>query len=193
MGIEFELKYRATPQLQQQILAEIPGQEQHFSMQTTYYDTPSASLSARRYTLRQRMENGISVCTLKVPAENDARGEWEVNCDSIEEAIPALCKLSRLADLPALLAEGIVSVCGARFTRIARTMELPDCQVELAIDEGVLTGGGKELPLCEVEVELKAGNQAVCVAFAQKLAEVYHLTPESKSKFRRALDLYRGE
>ena len=193
MGIEFELKYRATPQLQQQILGEIPGADQRFSMQTTYYDTPSASLSARHYTLRRRMENEVSVCTLKAPATNSARGEWEVNCDSIETAIPMLCKLGCPADLPVLTAEGVVPICGARFTRIARTVELPDCVVELAIDEGVLMGGGKEIPLCEVEIELKSGSQAVCVAFAQKLAELYRLTPEEKSKFRRALDLYRGE
>ena len=190
MGIEFELKYRATPQLQQQILGEIPGEDQRFSMQTTYYDTPSASLSARHYTLRRRTENEVSVCTLKVPAENGARGEWEVNCDFIEAAIPMLCKLGCPADLPVLTAEGIDPICGAKFTRIARTVELPDCVVELAIDEGVLMGGGKEIPLCEVEIELKSGSQAVCVAFAQKLAELYRLIPEEKSKFRRALDLY---
>lgn len=192
MGIEFELKYRATVEIQQAIRAEIPGQERLFSMQTTYYDTPDGALSARRYTLRRRMENEISVCTLKAPA-GDARGEWEVNCDRIEDAIHMLCKLGAPEDLAALTAEGVIPICGARFHRIARTVELPECTVELALDEGVLTGGGKELPLCEVEVELKSGMKAVCVAFAEKLAEVYGLTPEPKSKFRRALDLYRGE
>lgn len=193
MGIEFELKYRADDLAQQAILAEIPGQEQTFSMQTTYYDTPDRALSSRHYTLRRRMENEASVCTLKAPAPGGARGEWEAECDSIEKAIPMLCKLGAPADLPVLTAEGIEPICGARFQRIARTIELPECTVELAVDKGILTGGGKEQPLCEVEVELKAGNQAVCVAFAQKLAEVYGLVPETKSKFRRALALYRGE
>ena len=193
MGIEFELKFRATPQAQQNILAEIPGQEQRFSMQTIYYDTPSGALSARHYTLRRRMENDASVCTLKAPAPGGARGEWETECGAIEEAIPVLCKLGAPADLPDLTAEGLLPICGARFQRTARTLELPDCTVELAVDRGVLTGGGRELPLCEVEVELKAGSEAVCVAFARKLAELYGLTPEPKSKFRRALGLYRGE
>ena len=193
MGIEFELKFQAAEEAQQAILAEIPGQEQTFSMQTTYFDTPSGALSFRHYTLRRRMENECSVCTLKIPAPGGARGEWEVECDRIEDAIPMLCKLGAPEELPALVAEGIEPICGARFTRIARTLELPDCTVELAVDKGILTGGGRELPLSEVEVELKSGEQAVCVAFAKKLAEVYGLTPEPKSKFRRALDLYRGE
>ena len=192
MGIEFELKYRATAQVQQAIRAEIPGQEHLFSMQTTYYDTPDGALSAKHYTLRRRMENDISVCTLKAPA-GDARGEWEVNCDRIEDAIPMLCKLDGPEDLLTLTAPGVIPICGARFHRIARTVELPECTVELALDEGVLTGGGKELPLCEVEVELKAGMKEVCLVFAKKLAEVYGLTPEPKSKFRRALELYRGD
>lgn len=193
MGIEFELKYRATEQVQQAILAEIPGQEQQFSMQTTYYDTPRGSLSARHYTLRRRMENEVSVCTLKTPGADNARSEWEVECGSIEEAIPILCKLIGSQELSELTAGGIEAVCGARFTRIARTIELPDCTVELAVDSGILTGGGREQPLCEVEVELKSGEKAVCIAFARKLAELYGLTPEPQSKFRRALALYRGE
>ena len=193
MGIEFELKFRATPEIQQAILAEMPGQEHTYSMQTTYYDTPSGVLSARHYTLRRRMENDASVCTLKAPAPGGARGDWETECGAIEDAISVLCKLGAPADLPALVAEGLLPICGARFTRVARTLELPDCTVELAVDSGILTGGGKEIPLCEVEVELKSGEPAICVAFAKKLAELYGLTPEPKSKFRRALDLYRGE
>lgn len=192
MGVEFELKYRATAEIQQDIRAEIPGSEHRFSMQTTYYDTPDGALSAKHYTLRRRMENDLSVCTLKAPA-GDSRGEWEVHCDRIEDAIPALCKLGAPEDLASLTAEGITPICGARFQRIARTVELPECTVELALDEGVLTGGGKEIPLCEVEVELKSGMKAVCIAFSEKLAEVYGLSPEPKSKFRRALELYRGE
>ncbi len=40
-------------------------------------------------------------------------------------------------------------------TRRALTVELESCTVELALDSGVLLGSGRELPLCEVEVELK--------------------------------------
>lgn len=193
MGIEFELKYRATPQIQQQILEEIPGEEQTFSMQTTYYDTPSGALSARFFTLRRRMENGLAVCALKTPAGKDARGEWEVRCDRIEDAAEKLCKLGAPKELTVLAAEGLAPICGARFTRTARIIRLPDCLVELAVDTGILTGGGRQAPVCEVEVELKSGSREVCVAFAKKLAEVYGMSPEPKSKFRRALALYRGE
>ena len=46
---------------------------------------------------------------------------------------------------------------------------------------------------CEVEVELKSGEDVQAVAFANILAEKYGLIPEHKSKYRRALGLARGE
>lgn len=184
MGVEFELKFRATPESLESIRKHIPGAEQVFTMETTYYDNPEGALSAKYYTLRRRQENHISVCTLKTPAKTQGRNEYETECDTIEEAIPILCKLSGEV-LPA----AVFPVCGARFTRIAKTVTLENCTVEVALDQGVLTGGGKEIPLCEAEVELKAGAREDASAYALQLALAFGLVPEKKSKFRRAKDL----
>ena len=186
MGIEFELKFRATPIQQVLLMKKFPQEGQSFAMETVYYDTPDSALSRRAYTLRRRMENELSVCTLKVPSGTYGRGEFEVNCPTIEAAIPELCKLSGITDLPALLEKGITPVCGAKFTRIAKTIVTPTFTVELALDSGILSGGGKEIPLCEVELELKEGKAEDVVAFAKELAAEYALTPELKSKFARA-------
>lgn len=193
MGIEYELKFRATEAVQAAILADTAGATAHFDMQTTYYDTPSGALSARYYTLRRRMENGVSVCTVKTPMGSAGRGEWEVECGRIEDAVEMLCKLGAPADLPLLVQEGIVATCGAKFHRIAKTISLPDCTLELALDQGILTGGGREIPLCEVEVELKDGSPEACNRYAATLANRFGLVPETKSKFRRALALHKGE
>ncbi len=192
MGIEFELKCRATPEKLAAIRAAVTGQTQHFSMHTTYYDTPDGALSARYYTLRQRWENQTSVCTLKFPITDSGRGEFEVETPTIEDAIPELCKLSKLPDLPTLTEKGVVPVCGAKFDRTAITVTLSDTIVELALDEGILYGGGKEQPLCELEVELKSGSRDTATAYAALLADKYGLLPEPASKFRRALSLARG-
>jgi hypothetical protein len=74
-------------------------------------------------------------------------------------------------------------------TRLAGTLNTEGCTVELALDRGVLLGGGREVPLCEVEVELKAGSEEDALLFAQRLAVKYGLTQENRSKFRRALEL----
>ena len=193
MGIEFELKFRVTPEQLAAIGRDISAPEQRFQMHTTYYDTPEGALSDRFYTLRCRLENGVGLCTFKYPAGELDRGEVELPCENIREAIPELCKLSGVEELACLTAAGVVAVCGANFTRIAKTLVLEDCTVELALDQGSLYGADKTVPLCEVEVELKAGSRQAAIAYAAALAFRYGLEQEQTSKFRRALALARGE
>ena len=193
MGTDFELKYRAAEQTISAIREEIPGQEVLLQMQTTYYDCVDGSLSARHWTLRRRLENGTSICTLKTPGHGNERQEWEVESDSIFEAVPALCKLGCPEVLLSFAQTGLVAICGAQFQRIAKMIRFQDSLLELALDQGVLIGGSSKLPLCEIEVELKEGNQADCLAFAEALARRYRLTPEPIGKFGRAIALYRGK
>lgn len=192
MGVELELKYKADEAALQSINAAFPEPGITLQMETVYYDTPDGALSARHYTLRKRLENGVRVCTLKTPAKQ-GRNEWETECDNIQDAVPVLCKLGGPEELSSLTQSGLVPVCGAKFTRIAKTVQLPDAVVELALDRGVLTGGDKALPFWEVEAELKSGSEAALMVFAQALARRFSLKPEPKSKFRRSLDLAKGE
>lgn len=193
MATEFELKYAATAAQLDQIRAALPGDYTSISMETTYYDTRDHALSARKWTLRRRLENGVSICTLKTPAGGLQRHEWEVACGTIEAAIPELCKHSNLSELAKLTANGVAPVCGARFTRLACPLTLDGAAAELALDHGVLFAGHRELPFAELEAELKSGNQDALVRWTDNLARRFELIPESKSKFRRALDLAQGE
>lgn len=192
MGREFELKFTAEPGILPQIRAAFPGAWQEISMETAYYDTPEGLLGQRRWTLRRRYENGASVCTVKTPCADGGRGEWETERDRIEDAIPELCKLGCPEELLSLTEGGLIHICGAKFTRHALTVEQGGCTLEIALDEGLLLGGGKELPLCEVEVELKSGTDADALAFAQILARRFGLRSEPKSKYLRALELASG-
>ena len=193
MGKEYELKFRSNPEIQEEILQNYPGETVKYAMETTYYDTLDGAVSSRRYMLRRRMENGRSVCTLKTPGTGLERGEWETEAESVESAVSELCKLGAPADLVQLVKSGLTATCGARFTRTARTLVLPGGTVELACDRGVLTGGGREMPLCEVEVELKSGSKTAADAFGAELQEKYGLKTEPESKFCRAFALYKGE
>lgn len=188
MAVEFELKYRATEAALDSIAAAFAEAPVLYQMETTYYDTADRSLSARHITLRRRQENEISVCALKAPAAL-GRLEFELRRDTIEDAIPELCKLSGLSELPVLLSNGVAPVCGARFTRRAYQISYMDSLLELALDQGVLLGGGKELPLCEVEVELKEGDPRHAALYAANLSLAYGLTEETESKFKRAYRL----
>ena len=76
MGSEFELKYKATPEILSAVLATLPGQVQHFEMRTTYYDTVHRLLAGRHWTLRRRIENGVSICTFKTPGADGANMDY---------------------------------------------------------------------------------------------------------------------
>ena len=192
MGVEFELKFSAAPAQQEAIQKQYLNTYKQYQMQTTYYDTPDAALSARHITLRCRMENREAVCTVKTPIAGYGRGEWDCRCDDIGKAIPMLVEAGAPQALLELTAAGVTPVCGARFTRYAGTVDFAGAVLEIALDSGVLLGGGQEVPLCEVEVELKSGEPEAAIAFGMELQRCFALTPQKKSKFRRALELAQG-
>lgn len=192
MGREFELKYRATEKILTAV-AEKYGPFREIFMETTYFDTEDGTLAARRVTLRRRMENENSVCTVKTPLPDGSRGEWEIRWDEPQTMVAALCAAGAPRELLTLTQGGIGPVCGARFTRLATTVTLPDGEAELALDRGVLLGGGREMALLELEVEQKSGPDEATLDFAKALAAEFGLQPELESKFRRAQKLAKGE
>ena len=192
MGREFELKYAATAEAQAAIRAAY-GPWREIRMETTYFDTPDGALSAQHMTLRLRKENDETVCTLKTPLPDGSQGEWECLATDICDGIRALIAMGAPKFLAGLTANGVIPRCGARFTRLAAEIATADGMAELALDSGILLGGNREIPLCEVEVELKSGSEAAAIAFARELADNYGLKEEDKSKFRRAMDLVQGE
>ncbi len=191
MGQEIERKFVCSEETFAQLKADFPGGTP-IEMATTYYDTFDGKLNNRHWTLRRRFENGVSVCTLKTPSADGNRNEWEVECGSIMAAIPQLVKLGAPMELMVLTVSGLQEVCGAAFTRLALLIPVEGGAVELALDQGKLLGGGREAPIREVEVELKEGEEEIVNAFVARLTEKYPLTPEAKSKYKRAMALAMG-
>lgn len=192
MGREFELKYTATAQQQDAIGAAFAGLRR-IEMESLYYDTADRALAAHSITLRLRRENGNPVCTLKTPLPDGSRGEWECAAETMEAGIQKLLQLGAPTILTQLTAGGVQVCCGARFVRLAGEITTADGTAELALDRGVLLGGTREIPLYEVEVELKTGSDAACLAFAEALAQKFDLQLQTESKFCRASALAQGE
>lgn len=188
MGREFELKYRLNAGAKREIQKNY-GPFREITMRTAYYDTPAGDLGKRRWTLRRRMENETYVCTVKIPLPDGSKGEWEIPCDDLMCAIPELCRMGAPKELESLTRGGLVSICGAAFTRLAADVTFGNSSMELALDEGILFREDRQMPLLELEVELKSGEDGCAVAFAKLLAEAYGLEPEPISKFKRARDL----
>ena len=186
MAVEYELKYRATPEILEKIQADLAGNYTVTEMTTTYYDTPGSDLAKLYWTLRHRQEGEVHICTLKTPAGIDGRSEYEWKCEDIMDAIPHLCRLCGSSALSQLAQRGLVPTCGARFTRTARKIIAGSTMAELALDCGVLVNGEKEEPFAEVEVELKQGYREEADVMGLLIREAYGLTTENRSKFMRA-------
>ena len=73
MGREYELKYAATPEILSKIRLEYPNFKT-IQMETTYYDTMDGILGRLHWTVRRRLENGVSVCTVKTNLPDGSRG-----------------------------------------------------------------------------------------------------------------------
>lgn len=187
MGRELEWKYAADGETLDAMEREHPGGWRKIVMETRYLDTDRGDFAARRWTFRRRMENGRAVYCLKTPGADGARGEWEWQGQDAADAVEQLVadgapeELKRLTD-----GHDLREICGAAFTRRCLMVALGKAQVEVALDNGVLRGGGLEVPLSEIEVEHKEGDEAVSRRFAETVAETYGLPELTESKFVRA-------
>ncbi len=188
MGRELELKFAASSETLD-AMEEKYAPLTPITMHTRYFDTPHQVFRGRRWTLRLRLENGRPICTLKTRLSDGSRGEYETESGDIVSAIPALLEQGAPAELEELAREGLEEVCGARFTRLARIIDVPGGQVELALDRGEFTGGGRTLPFTEAEAELKAGPDEVLARFGRALAAEFSLREEPRSKIQRAMAL----
>lgn len=188
MGRELELKFAASSETLD-AMEEKYAPLTPITMHTRYFDTPHQAFRERRWTLRLRLENGRPICTLKTRLPDGSRGEYETESGDIVSAIPVLLEQGAPAELEELAREGLEEVCGARFTRLARIIDVPGGQVELALDRGEFTGGGRTLPFTEAEAELKAGPDEVLARFGRALAEEFSLREEPRSKIQRAMAL----
>lgn len=136
-----------------------------------YYDTPAAELNQQRAALRVRQAGDRYIQTLKTQGElvNGAhrRQEWEWPLSG-----PSL-SLGLLADTP--LADGInlaqlSPVFETNFTRQVVMLDDGEAVIECALDNGVIAAGEQEIPLHEVEFELKTGDASRLLVWAEELA-----------------------
>ena len=191
MGKEIELKYllKSSEQIDELlshpiILEQIAGPLRVINMDSIYYDTSDGALSMARISLRRRRENSDTVFTVKTPKVSDgafsARGEWQVNARSLDDALPLLKQAGAPQDLFDIL-ENRQLVPRARTTFVRKTVPLK-LGAELCLDSGFL---GVDA-FAEMELELTHGNVEELQAFGEKCRSAFSLTPESRSKYHRA-------
>lgn len=160
-----------------------------------YYDTPDLTLHKHRIAVRLRHIGQRWLQTVKTEGRVSAglheRPEWEyetaentLNFERLED--PKLRDF--FADVT--LRHTLRPVFTTEFARTRRILEWPSGEVvELALDRGEIRAGDRTQPICEVELELKAGASGRLFEFALQLQDTIPLRLENVSKAERGYQL----
>ena len=184
---EIELKFACGPEDLAAVLAAAPTGEpagdETRELISVYFDTPDLVLQKAGASLRVREHEGRRTQTLK-------RGRGLVR-EEHEEPIEGLAPDPALEPLPSLLPDGATlrPAFNVRVSRRQRTFRYQTAEIELALDQGEVTGGDRQSPICEVELELKSGPPSALFALARELAAAapLYLAFDSKSARGQAL------
>ena len=162
---EVELKFLCTPADLGAVLAAAPaGDDESRELISVYFDTADLTLQKAGVTLRVRESKGRRIQTLK-------RGEG-LSREEHEAPISGDRPDRELGPLKTYLPddEALHPAFNVRVTRRQRTLRYQDAEIELALDQGEVTGGSRRSPICEVELELKSGPPAALFTLARELS-----------------------
>ena len=167
----------------------------HLSLYNIYFDTPDQQLRQQRVALRLRRIGSQAkpewLQTLKTGGNDDSalsrRGEWEFPVPGAALTREALTATpwSDIDPQGRLFA----SLKPCFVTAFERTIWLVRRQgghvVEVALDIGQIEADGQCAPICELELELKAGQPAALFDIAQQIAHTMAVLPANLSKAER--------
>ena len=163
-----------------------------------YYDTPEFALRDHGVALRLRRVGTHWLQTLKSAGRVEAglhqREEFETPVPAQILNYPAL---AQSAAAPVLADPGLPlrlrPVFATDFKRTTRRLEpAAGTLIEFCLDRGVISAGSAQLPISEIELELKSGPPEQLVRFALGLLEFVPLRLEPASKAERGYALAVG-
>ena len=185
---EVELKFLCTPADLGAVLAAAPaGDDESRELISVYFDTAGLALQKAGVTLRVRESKGRRVQTLK-------RGDG-LSREEHEAPIAGDQPDRELGPLKSYLPEDepLRPAFSVRVTRRQRTFRYQDAEIELALDQGEVTGGSGRSPICELELELKSGPPAALFTLARELSKAAPLYLSFDGKAARGQALVAGE
>ena len=201
MTTEIELKLSLLPgqlaHLKHHPLLAKAGPALRRRLVSVYFDTPELELMQAQAALRVRRVGRRWVQTIKIGGGSAGglhqRPEWET---PVAGAAPEPARF----DAPAVQAlltparlERLRPVFETQFWRTAWTVPVSGGgSIEVALDQGLVSGGGHSQPICEVELELKSGKPVALYDLALALAADVDLFPDPVSKAQRGYALFQN-
>lgn len=197
--MEIELKLALPPQQAAAFVKRmarrrsVPVQQ---DLVTRYFDTPDFALSAQGVALRVRRVGRRWLQTLKTEGERQGglsrRVEFEM---PVSRGVPDWSRFPPEAQtyVPEALRAQLAPVFETRFHRTAWLIAgKGGAQVEVALDVGEVVSGERRQPICEIELELKAGQPDALFALALGWAAAFDCLPFDVSKAERGVRLAHG-
>jgi len=183
---EIELKFLCAPGDLGAVLAAAPdGDDDSGELISVYFDTPDLTLQKQGVSLRVRESKGRRILTMK-RGEGLAREEYETPLESNQPT-------AELAPLKEILSESdaaaLTPAFNVRVNRRQRLVRYGEAEIELALDQGEVSGGRRVSPISEVELELKSGRPEALFDLARELAKSapLYLSFDTKSARGQAL------
>lgn len=168
------------------------------SLMNAYFDTDTASLMQGGMALRIRAVNGQFIQTVKTRGSNrvgmHARGEWEwfLPTDRLDLSLLSEVPLPEsLQDM--VWSRELVEVYRTDFERQVWNIVTEDSKMEVVCDQGWVTSPYGKDAICELELELKEGQETALYQFALQLAEQVPMQVSLVSKAQKGVRLKYGQ
>ena len=206
--MEIELKYKIETIKQYNSLLTDPWiaslaeneEPETVRMKAAYFDTEDLTFIRHNIAFRIRSEGERTLATLKW-GDDDAgvSGLYirsEINIPVTDPTCffapdPAIFKESAEGrDLLDILdGNPLVNIFEMVFTRKRIRIDYGQSILELALDEGGIIAGDRDLQFRELEIEIYSGSKEDLLAIGRQIAKKYNLRPETKTKFARGVEL----
>ena len=192
--VEIELKFQLPESKKKSVLQALkPKTAQKIRLQAKYYDTTERLLAQNHMAIRLRQEGDHWVQTFKASGKNHLeRIEHEVHlgqCDIEPELNLELFSENKVVKdlLDQVLGEQQQLMLQFK-TDVQRTFKIfsiDETDIEVCLDDGIVSAAELSEKICEVEFELKQGSPEQLILFTQEWVKKYQLWLDVRSKAER--------
>ena len=194
--IKLELAPASLPRLKKiPLIRALEAPAKRTTEVSVYFDTDKHKLRKNGLMLRVRHIGDRYIQTIKATGNGGLfeRDEWESEIASEQPDLD----LARGTALEPLISDKFRRQLKPMFeTRVMRTvypLTNGTRTIELTIDQGKIDTGDRSAPLCEIELELKRGNEAELFDVARELTQAVPAQLAFKSKSERGYELLDDE
>lgn len=192
--LKFEFEQSSIKQLTNFLHNQHLDEQRHFQLTNEYYDTADNILRHNNISVRIRgihergqkehyeltfksSENGKSIAGLNLRKELNVT----IPNNKLDLSLLPASAFPKSFDIEQLSSQ-LTTLFITDFQRETWLIRINQSQIEVALDQGIISCNNSHVPIAEIEIELKLGSQLDLLLFAHKLSQFnIHLFSQSKA------------